>query len=113
MCPTRRKLANEICHKKLVAECSSILAGKEVAFCVDGWSNVSQESIIGSIQYNGRVYIVGTTDASSVVHTGENIAEITMEHIKDAEVKYEVNVSAITTDNAENMSEMQKLLETS
>ena len=68
--------------EELAAECSSKLAGKEVAFCVDGWSNVSQESSIGSsIQYNGRVYIEGTTDASSVVHTSENIAEITKEHI--------------------------------
>ena len=112
--PTRRKVANEIldeCHEELVAECSSKLAGKEVAFCVDGWSNVSQESIIASsIQYNGLVYIVGTTDATSVVHTSENIAEITMEHIKDAETKYAVKVSALITDNAENMSKMRKIV---
>ena len=52
---------------------------------------------------------MGTTDKSSWVHTTENIAEITTEHIKEAETRYEVKASAIITDNAD-MSKMRKIV---
>ena len=85
--PSRQKHSNEIlneCHESLVQSCKGSMEGKEVPLCLDGWTNVSNDSIISSsFIHNGKVYIAETTDASAVKHTSDNLAEIALQHKKN------------------------------
>ena len=112
--PTRRGIGSEVldrCHSRIVSDCSSVLHGKEVPMCLDGWTNASHDSIIASsIQNAGNVYIVETTDASGYSHTTENLTQLAEKHIEKAESVFGVKVSAIITDNAGNMNAMRNAL---
>ena len=77
---------------------------------MDGWSNISNESIIGcSIQHKANVYLIWTIDASSVSHTSENLADIGEDEMDKIKQDFGVEVSAIITDNAENMVKMRRI----
>ena len=73
------------------------MEGKEVPLCLDGWTNVSNDSIIASFIHNGKVYIAETTDASAVKHFRDNLAEIALQHMRAAKEKFGVKVFAIVT----------------
>ncbi|XP_063711470.1 uncharacterized protein LOC134839779 [Symsagittifera roscoffensis] len=115
--PNRKILGNEILdtvHTQLESKCSKKLIGKEVTLCIDGWSNTCNDPIVAaSIQHEGDAYIIGSLDTSGEPHTGEYLAEVTIDFIKKAEdaEKYGAKVIAVVTDNAENMNLMRKTIE--
>ena len=105
--PSRKLLSTKILdnvNKELEEECKAKLSGKEVTIAIDGWSNLSNDPIVASsIQHGDKVYIVDSIDTS-----GEYLTSVSQDQIKVAEEKFGVQVTAIVTDNASNMTKMGK-----
>ena len=87
------------------------LSGKLVTICVDGWTNTNNESIVCcSIQPSSSVFLVKSVSTEAEAHMSEYIAELTNKAITKAESNFECVVVGITTDNAENMVKIRKLI---
>ena len=62
------------------------LNGCMVSLCIDGWSNVSSDSVVGmSVQHKDKVFLVRSVDASGNKNTGEFLRDITKEVIVDVQ----------------------------
>ena len=84
--------------------------------------NLLCRALLALLRQNSHVYRISlsrqlrskkpgsTIDTGAESHTGEYLAELTQNAIASAEDKYECVIVAITTDNAENMVKMKKLV---
>ena len=87
------------------------LSGKLVTICADGWTNTNNESIVCcSIQPSSSVSLVKSVSTEAKAHMSEYIADLTNNAITKAESNFECVVVGITTDNAENMAKIRKLI---
>ena len=91
-------------YNELKCGAKDILNGCMVSLCVDGWSNVSSDSVVGmSVQHKDKVFLVRSVDASGNKNTGEFLRDITKEVIVDVQTEYQCKIVSIVTNNAENM----------
>ena len=98
-------------YNELKCGAKDILNGCMVSLCVDGWSNVSSDSVVGmSVQHKDKVFLVRSVDASGNKNTSEFLRDITKEVIVDVQTEYQCKIVSIVTDNAENMKKMRSLV---
>ena len=98
-------------YNELKCGAKDILNGCLVSLCVDGWSNVSSDSVMGmSVQHKDKVFLVRSVDASGNKNTGEFLRDKTKEVIVDVQTEYQCKIVSIVTDNAENMKKMRSLV---
>ena len=76
-------------HSELKEVAKAQLTGKEVTLCVDGWSNVSNDPILGfTVQADSRVYIVSSVNTSGNRHTAEYLGQLVNENVPKIEEEF-------------------------
>ena len=69
-------------HAQLGSNHSKKLNEREFTVSIDGWSNSCNDPIVAAcIQHDGELYTVGSVDTSGEPHTGEYLANVTLDFI--------------------------------
>ena len=73
--PNRQQIGG-LLLKKLVGisneESASLIKGKQITFCIDGWENIKNEKIVRMVvNYRGRWLAFGVEDVTGLPKTGE------------------------------------------
>ena len=87
------------------------LLGKLVTICVDGCTKTNNDPIVCcSIQQSSSVLLVKSVSTEAEAHKSEYLAELNNNAFTEAQSNFECVVVGITTDNAENMVKLRKLI---
>ena len=112
--PTRQTLSGPVLDSVYDAElerAAGQVEGKYGTVCIDGWSSITAEPVIGiSLSVAGRSFLCDTIDTSGHPHTIEYLTEIAEKAIVDIQEKFRVEVTGCVTDNAANMEGMRRAL---
>ena len=101
----------ETIYEEELDKCRTVLENKNATLDIDGWSNIHNEPVIcASIVVENSSYLVKTVDTSGKPHTGNYLAELAEEIIKECSDKFKVKIRSFVSDNAANMVAMKNQL---
>ena len=84
--PSRKQLGEKILDNAYNSEIASrkkVLSGETVSMCLDGWSNVHNDSIVccSVVCSSGYPYLADIIDTSGFLHTGDYLATLAKQAI--------------------------------
>jgi len=87
--PNRQQIGGPLL-KKLVnisnEESASLIKGKQITFCIDGWENIKNEKIVGMVvNFRGRCLTFGVEDVTGLPKTGEELKRLAVAQIRTLE----------------------------
>lgn len=115
--PSKTDLGGNLLDKVYQSEmenCRDNLKNQTLCMSLDGWSNVHNQPVvcICVTTMEGNVHLVDTVDTSGTPHTSENLTDLAITAIKKVQEKFNCRIRSFVTDNAANMVNMRKSLET-
>ena len=112
--PDRRRIGGELLDEIYASEQTKVkrmVSGSNVTLAIDGWSTLTNESVLGvSFYHCGKCYLVKTMSTIGESHTTEYLVQVTCEQMEHVRKEFEVNVTSVVTDNAANMNAMRREL---
>jgi hypothetical protein len=113
--PGRRALGGKLLDDevaKLKKTLADDLGGKSVALIQDGWSDVHNSPVIGSVVHTGeKAFFISSKECDAVKKTARYCANVAKEVIKEIEAEYGCHVRAFVCDNERKMDATRAILE--
>ena len=116
--PNRQQIGGPLL-KKLVAisneESASLIKGKQITFCIDGWENIKNEKIVEMVvNFRGRCLTFGVEDVTGLPKTGEELKRLAVAQIRtleDPDGIWQTEVIAVCADEGGDCRKAKALLE--
>ena len=112
--PSRKQVSSPLLDEVYDEETIPVvkqIEGFNATLGLDGWSTRTNDpGIGGTLSTANQGLLVKTVDTRGYLHTSDYLAQLLKEELQRVETEWKVNITALVTDNAANMSGIRTLV---